>query len=104
MQNHKSEYLFYTITIRDYYRRMNTLPVKDIIAAVGAAEIAKALGCRPSAVHNWTARGRIPAEHCPTIERLSRGEIRAEQMRPDVEWAVIRATGPVTSSVDPSDL
>lgn len=31
-----------------------------------------------------------PAEYCPDIERATRGEVRCEELRPDVDWAVLR--------------
>lgn len=75
--------------------------IRDIIHAAGGAKaIAAALGVNPSAVNNWTARGAIPAEHCPTLERLSGGAYRCEAMCPGVEWGVLRGTdaAPVFSS------
>lgn len=48
----------------------------------------------------WRARARIPAEHCPAIERLTRrvaaerGDdsliVRCEDLRGDVPWGVLR--------------
>ncbi|QOD81870.1 YdaS family helix-turn-helix protein [Chromobacterium haemolyticum] len=79
---------------------MNPTPelIRDIIkAAGGASAIAAVLQIRSSAVNNWPQRGYIPAAHCPTLERLSAGAYRCEQMRPDVEWAVLRGS-PVTFS------
>jgi DNA-binding transcriptional regulator YdaS (Cro superfamily) len=38
----------------------------------------------------WKHRGRVPAEHCPSIERATQGAVRCEQLRPDVEWFVLR--------------
>jgi len=32
----------------------------------------------------------MPAEHCPAIEELTGGEVRCEEMRPDVKWHVLR--------------
>jgi DNA-binding transcriptional regulator YdaS (Cro superfamily) len=38
----------------------------------------------------WKARGRVPAEHCPSIEAAT--GIRCEDLRPDVNWSVLRGT------------
>lgn len=48
----------------------------------------------------WKTRGRVPAEHCPAIERETRRIAReksdaalivtCEQLREDVPWAVLR--------------
>ncbi len=35
---------------------------------------------------------RTPAERCPAIERATGGLVRCEDLRPDVEWSVLRAT------------
>ena len=32
----------------------------------------------------------IPAERCPEIERVTGGAVRCEELRPDVDWAVLR--------------
>lgn len=43
------------------------------------------------AVGQWKLPGRqIPAEHCPTIERLTNREVKCEELRPDMDWAFIR--------------
>ncbi|WP_084300419.1 YdaS family helix-turn-helix protein [Microvirgula aerodenitrificans] len=72
---------------------MNPSPsfIRDVIqAAGGALAIAKRREIGLSAVHNWPLRGRIPADHCPTLEQMCAGTFVCEQMRPDVEWSVIR--------------
>ena len=38
----------------------------------------------------WKARNRVPAEHCPAIERVTKGAVRCEDLRPDVDWGVLR--------------
>jgi DNA-binding transcriptional regulator YdaS (Cro superfamily) len=56
--------------------------------------LAEKLGVTKGAVSQWKLDGRrIPAEHCPTIEKLTSGEVRCEQLRPDVEWQFIRSCG-----------
>jgi DNA-binding transcriptional regulator YdaS (Cro superfamily) len=53
--------------------------------------LASALKVSTGAVSQWKEDGRkIPAEHCPAIERLTRGKVRCEQMRPDIAWGVLR--------------
>ena len=52
--------------------------------------LACAVSVTPSAVSLWLARGGIPAEHCPSIERATNGAVRCEELRPDVDWAVLR--------------
>lgn len=45
------------------------------------------LGVSTQAITNWKA-GRIPADRCPDIEALT--GIKCEELRPDVNWAVLR--------------
>ncbi len=53
--------------------------------------LANALGVTKAAVGQWRDPGRrVPAEHCPHIERLTGGEVRCEELRPDVAWSVLR--------------
>lgn len=32
----------------------------------------------------------FPAEHCPDAEELTGGDVRCEELRPDVNWGVLR--------------
>jgi DNA-binding transcriptional regulator YdaS (Cro superfamily) len=53
--------------------------------------LAAALGVTKGAVPQWRTEGRrVPAEHCPSIERLTGGRVRCEDLRPDIDWAVLR--------------
>lgn len=53
--------------------------------------LAAALGVSKSAVGQWKEEGRrVPAEHCPVIERITAGAVRCEDLRPDIEWNVLR--------------
>jgi len=56
----------------------------------GQAALASALGVKQQHVWNWLSRGRVPAEHCPAIERATAGKVRCEELRPDVAWEVLR--------------
>lgn len=73
-------------------------PLETAINACGGqAGLAAELGVKPQNVWNWLNRsnGTVPAEYCPAIERVTmkRGQpVTCEQLRPDVEWAVLRAT------------
>lgn len=51
-----------------------------------AAIVAK-FGVTQQALTNWKQRG-IPAEKCPDIEAIT--GVRCEELRPDVNWAVLR--------------
>lgn len=61
------------------------------------AALAAALGVTRAAIPQWKDQGRrVPAEHCPVIERLTDGQVTCEQLRPDIEWSVLR-TAPAAS-------
>lgn len=55
------------------------------------ADLARAIGVVQQVVHNWLRRGNVPAERCPDIERATHGAVRCEDLRPDVDWAYLRA-------------
>lgn len=70
-----------------------------ITSAGGIQALASALHCSASAPSMWRKRGRIPAEYCPAIERLTRERaaidpdrpiVTCEELRPDVAWDVLR--------------
>ena len=71
-----------------------THPVLKAARIVGSqSAIAAQLGLKKQNVYQWTLPGRkVPAEHCPLIERMTEGKVRCEELRPDVDWAYIRAS------------
>lgn len=56
--------------------------------AGGVGALAGRIDVAPSAPSMWRTRGRVPAEHCPAIERET--GVRCELLRPDVAWDVLR--------------
>ena len=65
---------------------------RAIESAGGITKLAAALGLKSHAVvHQWRLN-RVPAEHCPSIERVTNGAVRCEDLRPDVAWGVLRDT------------
>lgn len=59
-----------------------------IRAAGGITKMAKDLGLNSHAVIQQWRLNRVPAEHCPDIEKLT--GVKCEKLRPDVNWAVLR--------------
>ena len=55
----------------------------------GISKLAKHFGIRQWAVSRWKESG-VPAERCPDIEFLTGGKVRCEELRPDVNWSVLR--------------
>ncbi|GAA0809166.1 transcriptional regulator [Cupriavidus gilardii] len=65
----------------------------DMAARIVGSQVALAvhLSVTKAAVNQWKQPGRkVPAEHCPAIERLTGGLVRCELLRPDVDWAYLR--------------
>lgn len=63
---------------------------RAIAVAGGITAFARALKLSShSVVQQWRIN-RVPAEHCPSIEGIT--GVRCEELRPDVSWAVLRAT------------
>ena len=55
----------------------------------GMSSLAKHFGITTWAVSKWRYTG-VPVERCPDIEMLTNGEVRCEDLRPDVNWPVLR--------------
>lgn len=70
-------------------------PVQVACAMLGGQSgLAKLLGTTPASINQWVSGvRRVPAERCPEIERITQGAVRCEELRPDVNWAVLRGTG-----------
>jgi len=66
--------------------------------------LARSIGVVPQVVNNWLARGNVPAEHCPSIERATAGAVRCEDLRPDVDWAYLRNTTTVIAESTPNSI
>ena len=68
--------------------------VKELITLMGGpVKIAKALNIRSQAVSLWIRTNTIPLKRIPSLERYAKDRnlpIRAEDLRPDVDWATLR--------------
>ena len=61
----------------------------------GAAKLAHAIGVTPPMVYQWASGLRqVPAERCIQIERATDGAVRCEELRPDIDWSVLRCPAP----------
>ena len=55
------------------------------------SRLARKLGVSPVLVSQWRNGVRpVPADRCPDIERATNGVVMCEDLRPDVDWAVLR--------------
>ena len=75
-----------------YYRAMNA--IKHACEVMGGQQtLAEHLGVTKQAVNQWATGARpFPADRCPTVERVTNGAVRCEDIRPDVDWGYLRAT------------
>lgn len=66
----------------------------------GQAALATAIGMEDRRrVWPWFNTDRqVPAEHCPAIEKATNGQVRCEELRPDVAWAVLRGNAEPTAT------
>lgn len=72
-------------------------PLEKAVQICGSqAELARRIEEKPQTVSAWVKRAqrrgvlRVPAEHCPSIEEATGGEVVCEQLNPDVKWSVLR--------------
>lgn len=61
----------------------------------GRPAFCAALDISPQRLWNWLKRGQtLPAEYCPTVERLTEGKIVCEDFWPETDWAFMRSQPP----------
>jgi hypothetical protein len=49
----------------------------------GPRRISEICECKPPSVYSWV---RIPVDRCPALELASNGDVKVDEMRPDVTW------------------
>ncbi|QLB18687.1 transcriptional regulator [Mannheimia granulomatis] len=55
------------------------------------ARLSKAIKVAQPIVSFWVnGKRQVPAERCPEIEKFTEGKVTCEELRPDVNWAVLR--------------
>lgn len=65
-----------------------------------SSHLAKRLGISPVMISQWVAGiKQVPAERCIEIEILTDGLVTCEDLRPDLNWAVLR-NAPKASNSD----
>ncbi|MFM9926918.1 YdaS family helix-turn-helix protein [Variovorax sp. H27-G14] len=62
--------------------------LKAVEIAGSRLRLAELIGVASSTPGMWAFRKKVPAEHCPAIERET--GVRCEDLRPDVPWEVLR--------------
>lgn len=54
-------------------------------------QLAAAIKVPPILISQWAhGKRQVPAERCPDIERATVASVRCEDLRPDVDWSVLR--------------
>lgn len=64
---------------------------KAIKIAGSKAALARGLGITPWALSKWNF-DKIPEDRCLSIEEITQKEVKAEQLRPDINWSFVRST------------
>jgi DNA-binding transcriptional regulator YdaS (Cro superfamily) len=65
--------------------------------------LAKALGVTPGAVNQWVSGlTTVSAERCIQIEQATGGQVRCEDLRPDVAWEVLRCNPELATQSQPT--
>ncbi|MBO4119869.1 transcriptional regulator [Cupriavidus gilardii] len=66
--------------------------LEKAIACFGSlSAMARALGLSGyQVIQEWRRQGRVPAEHCPVVERLTAGAVTCEELNEKVDWAFVR--------------
>lgn len=72
-------------------------PLERAVAIAGSQSALASALSNPSRkvtqahIWNWLNRNKgIPAEICPSIERVTAGQVTCEQLAPNVEWSILR--------------
>lgn len=67
------------------------LGVKAAIKICGSqAVVAKACGISQPTVFKWLGGAKMDVAHVSSIVKATNGAVKPEDLRPDVDWAVIR--------------
>ena len=69
---------------------MNVFIVKAIEKAGGQSALAKKCGVSQPTVNGWINGANMDVKYIPAIIKATEGKVRAEDLRPDVDWEVIR--------------
>ena len=67
--------------------------IEKAISGIGSQQIlAKECGVSQQTVSLWLNGGKMDVKYIPAIIKATEGKVGAEDLRPDVDWAVIYAS------------
>ncbi|MBN6079914.1 transcriptional regulator [Aggregatibacter actinomycetemcomitans] len=69
---------------------MNAFVIKAIDLAGGQSTLARKCGVSQPTVNQWKNGGKMDVKYIPMIIAATNGAVKPEDLRPDVDWAVIR--------------
>ena len=64
--------------------------LKAVNLCKGQSALARTCGVSQAAVGKWLNGAKMDVKYVESIVRATNGEIKPEDLRPDVDWAVIR--------------
>lgn len=74
-----------------------TSPLEAFESAVqiagSQAALARGIGITPWALSKWNLL-KIPTDRCEQIQKFTENQVLAEHLRPDINWAYLRANKP----------
>lgn len=72
------------------------MTLNEFLKARGsAADLSERINVPQALISQWKKGIRRPSvTHCALIEKGTDGEVRCEELRPDLNWALIRNTQP----------
>nr|DAR90749.1 MAG TPA: Putative antitoxin of bacterial toxin-antitoxin system, YdaS/YdaT [Caudoviricetes sp.] len=69
---------------------MNRAIEKTIDICGGQSATARVCGVKQPAVRKWLNGGKMDVRHIPAIIKATNGEVKPQELRPDVDWETIR--------------
>lgn len=62
---------------------------KAVQYAGSSAALARGIGLTPWAVSKWNLE-KIPEDRCEEIQKFTKGLVKSEELRPDINWEYVR--------------
>ncbi|MBN6074870.1 helix-turn-helix domain-containing protein [Aggregatibacter actinomycetemcomitans] len=70
--------------------KINEKFVKAVLGIGSQQVLARECGVSQQTVSLWVNGGKMDVKHIPAIIKATNGAVKPEDLRPDVDWAVIR--------------